>query len=97
VVNARSGSGLAVAAAALQERGAQVVTVPGDVADPALAQRLVDAATERFDRLDVLVTNAGSIQVGPALAMRARDFTNGWTDVLRRVAPGWPSRSRRAG
>src|SRR6478672_4298215 len=76
VVNARSESGLATAAAALQERGAAVVTVPGDVADPALGQQLVDAATERFGRLDVLVTNAGSIQVGPAFAMRAQDFVN---------------------
>ncbi|MDT7581375.1 MAG: hypothetical protein QOK35_2639, partial [Pseudonocardiales bacterium] len=30
----------------------------------------------RFGRLDVLVTNAGSIQVGPAFAMRTHDFTN---------------------
>lgn len=76
VVNARSESGLAVAAAALQERGAQVVTVPGDVANEALGQQLVDAATERFGRLDVLVANAGSIQVGPAFAMRGSDFAN---------------------
>jgi len=76
VVNARSEPGLAVAAAALQERGAQVVTVPGDVADQELGQRLVDAATERFGRLDVLVANAGSIQVGPAFAMRGSDFAN---------------------
>jgi NAD(P)-dependent dehydrogenase (short-subunit alcohol dehydrogenase family) len=76
VLNARSEPGLAVAAAALQERGARVVTVPGDVADPAMGQRLVDTAVEHFDRLDVLVTNAGTIQVGPALAMRAHDFGN---------------------
>lgn len=76
VVNARSEPGLATAAAALQERGAAVVTMPGDVADPALGQQLVDAATARFGRLDVLVTNAGSIQVGPAFAMRAKDFAD---------------------
>jgi NAD(P)-dependent dehydrogenase (short-subunit alcohol dehydrogenase family) len=76
VINARNEPGLAVAGAALQERGAQVVTVAGDVSDPALGQQLVDAATERFGRLDVLVTNAGTIQVGPAFAMRAADFAN---------------------
>ena len=76
VVNARSESGLAVAAAACRSAAPQVVTVPGDVADPALGQQLVDTATERFGRLDVLVTNAGSIQVGPAFAMRAQDFAN---------------------
>jgi NAD(P)-dependent dehydrogenase (short-subunit alcohol dehydrogenase family) len=74
VVNARSESGLAVAAAELQDRGARVVTVAGDVADPAVGQRLVDTATGRFGRLDVLVTNAGSIQVGPAFAMRTAEF-----------------------
>lgn len=76
VINARSEDGLAVAAADLQGHGAQVVTVPGDVADPALGQQLVDTATERFGRLDVLVANAGSIQVGPAFAMRTKDFSN---------------------
>ena len=81
VVNARSESGLAVAAAELQGRGATVVTVPGDVGDPATGQRLVDAALERFERLDVLVANAGAISVGPALAMRTHDFT-GAMDVM---------------
>jgi short-subunit dehydrogenase len=76
VVNARSEAGLAVAAAELQKRGAEVVTVPGDVAEAALGRRLVDTATERFGRLDVLVTNAGTIQVGPAAAMRAEDFSD---------------------
>src|SRR6186997_2719209 len=65
----------------LADRGPAVVTVPGDVADPALGQRLVDTATERFGRLDVLVTNAGTIQVGPAFAMRAYDFS-GAMDVM---------------
>ncbi len=86
VVNARSESGLATTAAALQERGAAVVSVPGDVADPALGQQLVDAATARFGRLDVLVTNAGSIQVGPAFAMRAQDFANAMDVMFLRSA-----------
>ncbi|WP_219420109.1 SDR family NAD(P)-dependent oxidoreductase [Pseudonocardia nigra] len=76
VVNARSADGLAVAAADLQGRGTDVVTVPGDVAVEADAQRLVATAQERFGRLDVLVTNAGVIQVGPAAAMRTQDFAD---------------------
>ena len=76
VVNARSEDGLATAAAQLQGRAAQVVTVPGDVSVEADAQRLVASAVERFGRLDVLVTNAGTIQVGPAAAMRAQDFAD---------------------
>jgi NAD(P)-dependent dehydrogenase (short-subunit alcohol dehydrogenase family) len=102
VINARNEAGLAVVAADLQEHGAQVVTVPGDVADPALGQQLVDTATERFGRVDVLVANAGSIQVGPALAMRGRDFANAmdvmFYGVLHPVLAVLPHmRERRAG
>src|SRR6478609_3110090 len=66
VVNARSEDGLAAAAVDLRARGVQVVEIAGDVSDPAVAARLATAATERFGRLDVLVANAGVIQVGPA-------------------------------
>ncbi|MEV7239220.1 SDR family NAD(P)-dependent oxidoreductase, partial [Streptomyces sp. NPDC051020] len=34
---------------------AGVLTVPGDIADPATADRLVSAAVERFGRIDTLV------------------------------------------
>ena len=99
VINARSEPGLAVAGAALQERGAQVVTVAGDVADATLGQRLIDTATERFDRLDVVVANAGTIQVGPAFAMRASDFSNAmdvmFYGVLHPVLAALPVMARR--
>ncbi|WP_420346991.1 SDR family NAD(P)-dependent oxidoreductase [Pelagibius sp.] len=36
-----------------------VVTVRGDVADPATARSMVDAALDRFGRIDTLVNNAG--------------------------------------
>jgi short-subunit dehydrogenase len=75
VVNARTADALAVAAAELQGRGVEVVTVPGDVTSEADGQRLVAAAHDRFGRLDVLVTNAGVIQVGPLAALRTPDFT----------------------
>jgi short-subunit dehydrogenase len=74
IVNARSEDGLAAAAADLRSRGVQVAEVAGDVSDPAVAGRLVAVATERFGRLDVLVANAGVIQVGPAQAMRPDDY-----------------------
>jgi NAD(P)-dependent dehydrogenase (short-subunit alcohol dehydrogenase family) len=47
--------------------GERVLAVPGDVAEPVDAQRLVDAAVERFGRLDVLVANAGIHRVAPFL------------------------------
>ena len=36
-----------------------VVTVPGDIAQPGVGQRIVDAALERFGRVDTVVNNAG--------------------------------------
>src|ERR687896_38180 len=45
--------------------------VPSDVTDPATPQRLVDAAVDRFGRLDVLVGNAGGPP--PARALEVDD------------------------
>jgi 3-oxoacyl-[acyl-carrier protein] reductase len=39
--------------------GAEVVPVTADVSRPGAAERLVDAALERFGRLDILVNNSG--------------------------------------
>jgi NAD(P)-dependent dehydrogenase (short-subunit alcohol dehydrogenase family) len=36
-----------------------IVTVRGDIADPETAQRVVDAALDRYGRIDALVNNAG--------------------------------------
>lgn len=56
--NGRSAESLAKARAELGEP-TNLHTVAGDVADPQTAQRLVDAAIERFGQVDVLVNNAG--------------------------------------
>jgi NAD(P)-dependent dehydrogenase (short-subunit alcohol dehydrogenase family) len=58
----------------LRQRGARVLAVPCDVADRPQAERLVEQATARFGRVDVLVNNAGVIQVGPVQALRVEDF-----------------------
>lgn len=36
-----------------------VVTVAGDIAEPGVGQRIVDAAVERFGRVDTVINNAG--------------------------------------
>jgi NAD(P)-dependent dehydrogenase (short-subunit alcohol dehydrogenase family) len=42
-----------------------VVTVPGDIADPAVAERVIAEAVERFGRVDTLVNNAGVFAAKP--------------------------------
>jgi len=44
----------------------EAVTVAGDMADPALPQRLIDTAVERFGSCDVVFNNAGVMIVGKA-------------------------------
>ncbi len=74
VVCARDADGLRPAADELRGRGARVLEVAADVGREADAQRLVAEAEREFGRLDVLVANAGIIQVGPAAELTAREF-----------------------
>jgi len=43
----------------IESAGGAVATLSGDVTDPAIRQRLIDTACERFGGLDILVNNAG--------------------------------------
>jgi len=67
VLCARSEGPLHEAAQALRDLGADVVAVPADIADPSTPERLVAAAMERYDRLDIVVANAGGPPPGRAL------------------------------
>jgi NAD(P)-dependent dehydrogenase (short-subunit alcohol dehydrogenase family) len=64
VANARTLERLQAAAGQLGQP-ANLLLVPGDVAEPATAQRLVAAAVERFGQVDVLVNNAGIFTARP--------------------------------
>ncbi|HEY9900660.1 MAG TPA: SDR family NAD(P)-dependent oxidoreductase [Pantanalinema sp.] len=58
----------------LEARGAEVLAVPCDVADRAQAERLVAITAAHYGAIDVLVNNAGIIQVGPVETMTFEDF-----------------------
>lgn len=60
----------------LRDAGAEVETVVGDVSVEEDARRMIAEATERFDRLDVLIANAGVIPLGDVNEMTTADWDN---------------------
>ena len=70
----RNAAGLAAAAEAARMKGAAVETVLGDLSDPELPAALVEAAMERFGRLDVLVSNAGFADRTPVATLTDEGF-----------------------
>lgn len=58
----------------VRELGDVVATVAGDVADPQVAEALVQTATERFGGLDSLVNNAGVGTFTHVVDMKVEDW-----------------------
>jgi len=70
VLAARDVDELNAARQTLLERGAvafpeDVLLIPADLTDPEQAVMLIDHAVSHFGRIDVLINNAGIIEVGP--------------------------------
>jgi NAD(P)-dependent dehydrogenase (short-subunit alcohol dehydrogenase family) len=53
---------------------ADVLTVQGDIADPATAERVIAAAVERFGRVDTVVNNAGVFVAKPFTEYTPEDY-----------------------
>ncbi|MGW2524855.1 SDR family NAD(P)-dependent oxidoreductase [Streptomyces sp. NPDC001617] len=53
---------------------ADVLTVQGDIADPATAEHVVTAAVERFGRIDTVVNNAGVFVAKPFTDYTTEDY-----------------------
>lgn len=77
VLAARSRDGLEeVASLVRAERvGAEVMVAPTDVTDVDACERLVSQTLDRFERLDVLVNNAGFNRRGPVIDQSPRDLS----------------------
>ena len=90
------------ARASLAQSGAEVVAVPADVTDPASVGELIEMVRQRLGPIDVLVNNAGVIEVGPAVTMSVADYeeamaTNFWGMLYPTLALLPEMRARRSG
>jgi NAD(P)-dependent dehydrogenase (short-subunit alcohol dehydrogenase family) len=74
VICARDIEELRTAKQELESEGAEVLALRCDVGNKDEAEGMIAEAQRRFGRIDVLVNNAGVIQVGPLEEQRTEDF-----------------------
>lgn len=79
VVTARRQAELDALVAEITAAGGRAIAVAGDIREEALAQHLVETATERFGGLDIGFNNAGIIgELGPIAQMASEN----WHEVI---------------
>jgi NAD(P)-dependent dehydrogenase (short-subunit alcohol dehydrogenase family) len=86
----------------LSERGARVLAVPCDVTERTQVSEMVNIVRDHFGRIDVLVNNAGVIQVGPVEVMTVEDYdeamkTHFWGPLYATLSVLPEMRGRREG
>jgi NAD(P)-dependent dehydrogenase (short-subunit alcohol dehydrogenase family) len=65
---------VASAHAIMPSQGPDLLTVAADITEPATGARIIDAALERFGRVDTLVNNAGAFISKPFTDYTAEDY-----------------------
>jgi short-subunit dehydrogenase len=88
---ARSPEHLGQAQIELEQAGAEVATFVTDVSKPGQVQKLLRDVMRHYGQLDVLINNAGIIQVSPQEALDLTDFeqtmkTNFWASLYTMFA-----------
>jgi 3-oxoacyl-[acyl-carrier protein] reductase len=74
VTNSRAQERAESTAEVIREAGGEAVAVEADTSDRAAVQRLVDTAVEEFGSLDVMVNNAGTSVIKPAVEMDPEEW-----------------------
>ena len=74
-----------------------ILTVAGDIGDPATAHRVIPKASQRFGRIDTLVNNAGIFIAKPFTQYTAEDYAAIIERQPRRLLPRHAARHRRDG
>jgi short-subunit dehydrogenase len=90
------------ARASLARAGAEVIAVPCDVTDRGSVEELLEQVHRRLGPVDVLINNAGVIEVGPAETMSVADYeeamaTNFWGMLYPTLGVLPEMRQRRGG
>lgn len=85
-IAARSADDLELARQDLEARGAQVITMTADVTNNEEVKALIRDVIYHYGRLDVLINNAGIVQVGPQEVMGLEEYqvamqTNFWPQL----------------
>lgn len=62
------------AQAQLENISPEIFGVPADITDRTQANRMIKSVRERFGEIDVLINNAGIIQIGPYNTMTIEDY-----------------------
>jgi len=101
-LTARDEAELERAQAELEKNGADVFTCAFDLTTKAQVELMVRRVREHFGRIDVLVNNAGIIEVGPVDTMTHADFeramrTHFWSPLYTMLAVLPEMRERRDG
>src|ERR1051326_647519 len=91
---ARNADELARAKTDLVPRGGKVLTVQWDLLEPEQVQTAVRRVIDRFGKIDILINNAGIIEVGPVEGMMPQDFERAmrlhfWAplDLISQIVP----------
>jgi short-subunit dehydrogenase len=71
---ARSADKLELARQDLERRGAEVLTLPIDLTEREQVDAMIRDVIDHYGRLDVLINNAGMIQVGPQETMGIEEY-----------------------
>jgi NAD(P)-dependent dehydrogenase (short-subunit alcohol dehydrogenase family) len=83
VLGGRRAELLASTARGIDPSGTRVISVPGDIANPATARAMVRTATERFGGVDILINNAGIFKPTPFLAHSEEDVDSYLNVILK--------------
>lgn len=81
VIGGRDAAKLKQAALDIDASGQHIRTLPGDIADPATANALVELAVSEFGGVDILINNAGIFRPKPFLDVSPAEY-DGFLDTI---------------